>query len=45
MSLGVPLVSDVHVAAQALSPLNAIPVIDLDLCGPADSKKSITYSP
>ena len=42
MPFCVPLVSDVHVTPQALTPLNAIPVIYFDLGGPGDSQKCIT---
>ena len=41
VSLCVPLIPDIHVATQALTPLAAIPVIDLDLGRAAHSQEGI----
>ena len=41
MAFCIPLVSDVHVTPQALTPLYTIPVVDLDLGRPSHSQKCI----
>lgn len=43
MALGVPLVPDIHVTPQTLTPLNPIPVVNLNLGGATDSQKCVTW--